>query len=184
MWIIIYHSKAQTSWAYLPIPCGVKKPLYISIAKELLRTTLNPTLQSGRRCLPSPEEPGVDIPKRDPSIAVVVPAPPWMRTRVTRSTRRASARKRRLQHDQASDSDHFAAGLSIEVVQQKTTMSERETSCAAMPAPAGRHTSVQSGCSPQNQKILGRAILIVQSEGSKPANLFTFMPEPVQILSS
>ena len=43
---------------------------------------------------------------------------------------------------------------------------------------------MQSDCSPQNQNILGRAILTVQSDGSKPAYLFTFMPEPGQILSS
>ena len=36
------------------------------------------TTRSGRECLPSPEEPGADIPKRYPSIAVVIPAPPWM----------------------------------------------------------------------------------------------------------
>ena len=66
---------------------------------------------------------------------------------------------------------------------KKRQCRKEKPSCAAMPAPAGRHTSVQSGCSPQNQKILGRAILTVQSEGSKPANLFTFMPEPGQILS-
>ena len=76
------------------------------------------TTRSGRECLPSPEEPGADIPKRNPSIAVVIPAPPWMRTRVTRSTTRASARKRRHQDDQTDDSDHHAAGLSIESAEQ------------------------------------------------------------------
>lgn len=38
------------------------------------------TTRSGRKCLPSPEEPGADTPKRNPSIAMVIPVPPWMRT--------------------------------------------------------------------------------------------------------
>ena len=145
------------------------------------------TTRSGRECLPSPEEPGADIPKRYPSIAVVIPAPPWMRTRVTRSTTRASARKRRHQDDQAGDSDHHAAGLSIESAEQfgkKRQNGKKKPSRAVRPASTNNHISMQSDCSPQNQNILGRAILTVQSDGSKPAYLFTFMPEPGQILSS
>ena len=76
------------------------------------------TTRSGRECIPSPEELGADILKCNPSIAVVIPAPPWMRMRVTRSTTRASARKRRHQDDQTDDSDHHAAGLSIESAEQ------------------------------------------------------------------
>ena len=145
------------------------------------------TTRSGRKCLPSPEEPGADIPKRNPSIAVVIPAPPWMRARVTRSTTRASARKRRLQDDQAGDSDHYAAGTSIESAEQhgeKRQCRKKKPSCAVRPASANSHISMQSECSPQNQNILGNAILTVQSNGSEPAYFFTFMPEPGQILSS
>ena len=145
------------------------------------------TTRSGRKCLPSPEEPGADIPKRNPSIAVVIPVPPWMRARVTRSTTRASARKRRLQDDQAGDSGHYAAGPSIESAEQlgeKRQCRKKKPSRAIRPASANNHISMQSDCSPQSQNILGSAILTVQSDGSKPAYFFTFMPEPSQILSS
>ena len=155
--------------------------------KGNLPPTSQVTTRSGRRCLPSSEEPGADIPKRNPSIAVVIPVPPWMRTRVTRSTTRASARKRRHQDDQAGDSDHHAAGLSIESAEQfgkKRQNGKKKPSRAVRPASTNNHISMQSDCSPQNQNILGRAILTVQSDGSKPAYLFTFMPEPGQILSS
>ena len=110
-----------------------------------------------------------------------------MRTRVTRSTTRASARKRRHQDDQAGDSDHHAAGLSIESAEQpgeKRQCRKKKPSCAVRPASANNHISMQSDCSPQNQNILGSAILTVQSDGSEPAYLFTFMPGPGQILSS
>ena len=145
------------------------------------------TTRSGWECLPSPEEPGADIPKHNPSIAVVIPAPPWMWTRVTRSTTRASAHKRRHQDDQAGDSNHHAAGLSIESAEQfgkKWQNGKKKPSCAVRPASTNNHISMQSDCSPQNQNILGRTILTVQSDGSKPAYLFTFMPEPGQLLSS
>ena len=145
------------------------------------------TTRSGWRCHTSPEEPGADTLKRNPSIAVVIPAPAWMRMRVTRSTTRARARKRKLQHDQTSDSDHYAAGPSIEPAEwfdEKWQCWKKKHSCAVRPASAGSHTSMQPDCSPQNQNILGRAILTVQSDGPKPAYLFTFMLEPGQILSS
>ena len=148
------------------------------------------TTRSGRKCLsspPIPEDPDADIPKRNPSIAVVIPVPPWMRTRVTRSTTRASAHKRRLQDDQASESDHYAAGPSIESAEQfsrKRQCQKKKPSRAIRPASANNHISMQSDRSPQKQTILGSAILTVQSDESKPAYLFTFMPELGQILSS
>ena len=143
--------------------------------------------QSGQRCHTSSEEPGTDILKHNPSIAVVIPAPPWMWTRVARSTTRASACKRKLQHDQASDSNHYAAGLSIESAEQfdeKWQCWKKKPSCAVRSASADSHTFMQSVCSSQNQNILGHAILTVQSDGSKPAYLFIFMLESNQILSS
>ena len=155
--------------------------------EEYLPPSSQVTTRSGRKHLPGPEEPGADVPKRNPSIAVVIPAPPWMRTRVTRSTTRANARKRRRQDDQAGDSDHHAAGLSIESAEQfgkKRQCWKKKPSRIVRPASANNHISMQSDCSPQNQNILGRAILTVQSDGSKPAYLFTFMPEPGQLLSS
>ena len=110
-----------------------------------------------------------------------------MRTRVTRSTTRASACKRRHQDDQTDDSDHHAAGLSIESAEQfgkKQQNGRKKPRHAVRPASTNNHISMQSDCSPQNQNILGRAILTVQSDRSKPAYLFTFMPEPGQLLSS
>ena len=110
-----------------------------------------------------------------------------MQTRMTRSTTRTSAHKRRLEHDQASNSDHYAAGPSIKSAQQfgeKQQCWKKKPSYAIRPASAGSHASMQSDCSSQNQNILGHAILTVQSDGSKPAYLFIFMPEPGQILSS
>lgn len=145
------------------------------------------TTQSGQKCLPSLEEPGANIPKHNPSIAMVIPAPPCMWMRVTRSTTRASACKRRHQDDQAGDSDHHAAGLSIESAEQfgkKWQNGKKKPRHAVRPASTNSHISMQSDCSPQNQNILGCAILTVQSDGSKPAYLFTFMLEPGQILSS
>ena len=106
---------------------------------------------------------------------------------MTRSTTRASAHKRRLQDDQASDSDHYAAGPSIESAEKfggKRQCRKKKPSRAVRPASANNHISMQSDCSPQNQNILGSAILTVQSGGSKPAYIFTFMPKPGQILSS
>lgn len=141
------------------------------------------TTQSGH---PSTEGLGADTPKRNPSIAVVVPPPPWARTRVTRSTTRASARKRGLQHGQGSYSDHCAAESSIESTEwfgKKGQCQRKKPSCAVGPASAGGPTSMQSDCSPQTQSILGRAILTIQSHGSKPVYFFTFMPEPVPVPS-
>lgn len=139
------------------------------------------TTRSGRRCSASPEKQDTDSVKHYPSIAVVVPVTPWKRTRATRSTTRATACKRRLHHNQGSNGNNYTDGPSMDLSER----SHKERQCrkkkrryAVGPISyIGDCNSPVSDCAPENRNILGRAILTVQSDGSKPAYFFTFMPE-------
>ena len=140
------------------------------------------TAPSIQGCSPSPDQASMNHLKRHPFIAVVVPAPFWTRTRVTRSTTKTMACKRQLQYDQVRDSGHYTGTSSIDPtdrVGEKQKRQRKKPKYAAGAVSASGHNPVLSDVSPENQNIPGRAILTVQSGGLKPAYFFTFMPEPI-----
>ena len=131
---------------------------------------------------PSPNQVSMNHSKRHPSIAVVVPAPSWTRMRVTRSTTKAMARKRRSQYDQVSNSGHCTGTSSFDPtdrIGEKQQHQKKKPKYAAGAVSASCRNSVLSDIAPANQNIPGRAILTVQSGGLKPAYFLTFMPDLV-----
>lgn len=145
-----------------------------------------PTQETTRfsRGRPSPERQVPDNPKRYPSIAVVVPAPPWKRRRLTRSTTGANTRKQRLHESQGDNSNSYEdRSSSIRPSERSQQSQKRKYRRAAGSIPYHFEDSPSADCLPENQNVLGRAILTVQSDGARPAYFFTFMPEAAPVAS-
>jgi hypothetical protein len=140
---------------------------------------------SSPECSASLSTPSVDRPESYPSIAVVVPAPPWARGQATRATTRVAAMtwKKRLRSSRGSD-DHQAPEVSI-----PDAIRQRPKKKSKPPAKSFRHSlggtdPVPCDCSRAVHEVRGRAILTVESSGPKPAYYFTFVPDASPMLPS
>jgi hypothetical protein len=135
-------------------------------------------------CSASLATPSVNRPESYPSIAVVVPAPPWVRGRVTRTTTRVAALscKKRLRSSRDAD-DPQDAEVSISGATRQRPRKKSTPTAKPLRHSLGGSDPVPCNCSLAIQEVRGRAILTVESSGLKPAYYLTFVPDASPMLS-
>jgi hypothetical protein len=141
-----------------------------------------PNSRCSPECSASLATPSVNRPESYPSIAVVVPAPPWVRGSVTRTTTRVAALscKKRLRSSRDAD-DPQDPEVSI-------PGGTRQRPKTKLPAKSFRQSlggldPVPCDCSRAMHEVRGRAILTVESSGQKPAYFLTFVPDASPMLT-
>jgi hypothetical protein len=139
---------------------------------------------SSPECSASVTTPSVDRPESYPSIAVVVPAPPWARRKATRATTRVAAItcKKRLRSSRDSD-DHQDPQVSIPDSIRQRPKKKSKPAAEFLRHSLGGSEPVSCDCSRAIHEVRGRAILTVESSGQKPAYYLTFVPDASPILT-
>jgi hypothetical protein len=142
-----------------------------------------PNARSSPECSASLATPSVNRPESYPSIAVVVPAPPWVRGRVTRTTTRVAALscKKRLRSSRGAD-DPQDPEVSISGATRQRPKKPKPTATSLRHSLGGSEP-VPCNCSRAMQEVRGRAILTVESSGLKPAYYLTFVPDASPMLT-
>ncbi|KAB8067349.1 hypothetical protein BDV29DRAFT_186331 [Aspergillus leporis] len=143
-----------------------------------------PNARCSPECSASLATPSVNRPESYPSIAVVVPAPPWVRGRVTRATTRVAALscKKRLRSSRDAD-DPQDPEVSIPGATQQHQKKKSKLTAKPLRHSLGGSDPVPCNCSLAIQEVRGRAILTVESTGLKPAYYLTFVPDASPMLS-
>ncbi|KAF4232355.1 hypothetical protein CNMCM6805_010001 [Aspergillus fumigatiaffinis] len=143
-----------------------------------------PNARCSPECSASPPTLSVNRSESYPSIAVVVPAPPWVRGRVTRKTTRVAALscKKRLRSSSDADDpqDHE---VSIPGATRQRPKKKSKPTAKSLHHSLGGSDPVPCNCSRAMQEVRGRAILSVESSGLKPAYYLTFVPDASPMLT-
>jgi hypothetical protein len=128
--------------------------------------------------------PIVDRPESYPSIAVVVPAPPWTRGKVARATTRVTALtcKKRLRSSRDGD-DHQDPEVSSPGATRQRPKKKSKPTAKSLRHSLGGSDPVPCDCSRAMHEVHGRAILTVESSGQKPAYYLTFVPDASPMLT-
>ncbi|KAF4232360.1 hypothetical protein CNMCM6805_010006 [Aspergillus fumigatiaffinis] len=128
--------------------------------------------------------PSVDRPESYPSIAMVVPAPPWMRGKFARATTRVAALtcKKQLRSSRDGDNHQDPEVSSPGATQQRPKKKSKPTAKSLRHSLDGSDP-VPCDCSRAMHKAHGRAILTVESSGQKPAYYLTFVPDASPLLT-
>jgi hypothetical protein len=139
---------------------------------------------SNPKCSASLTNPSVDRPESYPSIAVVVPAPPWTRGNVNRATTRVAALtcKKRLRSSRDVDEYQDPELLIPDVARQRLKKRSKPTA-NSLPHSLGGSDPVPCDCSRAIHEIRGSAILTVESSGLKPAYYLRFVPDASPMLT-
>lgn len=138
---------------------------------------------SDQECFLIPEEQVTKCPQY--AVVVIVPSSPRKQTVVTRSmTKTVNACKRPPQHKHTSDYSNTNRSPVLLATQSDKKQRYQKKRHSSADGPVLCQTSLSLGCSSGNQDILGRAILTIHSDGSKPAYFFTFMPDTMPAPSS
>ncbi|KAH1350782.1 hypothetical protein KXV22_008410 [Aspergillus fumigatus] len=143
-----------------------------------------PNARSSSECSASPATPTGNRPESYPSIAVVVPAPPWIREGVTRTTTRAAAArcKKRLRSSRGGD-NHQDPETPFAGANRHRSKKKPKSTAKSLRHPLGNSNPVSCDYSRAIHEVRGRAILTVESSGQKPAYYFTFVPDASPILT-
>ncbi|KAE8339690.1 hypothetical protein BDV24DRAFT_165017 [Aspergillus arachidicola] len=139
---------------------------------------------SGSECPSSLATPSVDRPESYPSVAVVVPVPPWARGKVTRTTTRVAAVtcKKRLRTSSGGN-DHQDSEVSIPDAARQRPKKKQKPRLKSPRHPLGALDPRSSHRSRAIHEVRGRAILTVESSGLRPAYYFTFVPDASPLLA-
>jgi hypothetical protein len=143
-----------------------------------------PNARWSPECSSSLATPSVNKPVSYPSIAVVVPAPPWVRGEVTRATTRVAALscKKRLRSSRNADNPQDPE-VSISGATRQRPKKKAKPTAKPLRHSLGSSDTVPCNCSLAIQEVRGRAILTVESSGLKPAYYLTFVPDASPMLS-
>jgi hypothetical protein len=135
-------------------------------------------------CSTSPAPLSVNRLELYPLIAVVVPAPPWVRGRVTRTTTRAAALsyKKQLQTSRDADDPQDHEVLIPSTTQQRLKKKSKPTA-KSLRHSLGGSDLVLCNYSHAMQEVRGRAILSVESSRLKPAYYLIFIPNASPMLT-
>ncbi|KAE8162660.1 hypothetical protein BDV40DRAFT_157250 [Aspergillus tamarii] len=139
---------------------------------------------SSPECSASLATPSVDRLESYPSIAVVVPVPPWARGKVTRTTTRVAAVtcKKRLRN-RGSGNDYRDPEVSIPDATRQRPKEKPKSRMKPLRHSQGGSDPVPCHCSRAIHEVSGRAMLTVESSGLRPAYYFTFVPDASPILA-
>ncbi|KAB8254130.1 hypothetical protein BDV32DRAFT_155524 [Aspergillus pseudonomiae] len=139
---------------------------------------------SGPECPASLAIPSVDRPESYPSVAVVVPVPPWARGKVTRATTRVAAVtcKKRLRN-RGSGNDYRDPEVSIPDATRQRPKEKPKSRMKPLRHSQGGSDPVPCHRSRAIHEVRGRAILTVESSGLRPAYYFTFVPDASPMLA-
>jgi hypothetical protein len=139
---------------------------------------------SSPECSASVNTPSVDRPESYPSIAVVIPAPPWARGKATRATTRVAALtcKKRLRSSRDND-DHQDPEVPTSDATRQRPKNKSKARAKSLRHSLGGSDPVSCNRSRAIHAVCGRAILTVESNGEKPAYYFTFVPDASPMLT-
>ncbi|KAL4935473.1 hypothetical protein BDV06DRAFT_128306 [Aspergillus oleicola] len=144
-----------------------------------------PTKNSKPECSGARTTPTSDSPVRYPSIAVVVPPPPWKQRAIRTSTRAAAAVcNKRLRSSQGARKHQDLDASFPDTEQLGPKRKKRRPAKRPLSNPPGPSIPGPCHCSGDVHGVRGSALLTVDSNsGLKPAYYFTFVPDASPMLS-